>query len=61
MLGTVDDPGVLRLAIKSLIDRCSADMQRRYLLRMESMEIYNEEVRDLNVPCMFRAFFLNAL
>eukprot|EP00959_Pyramimonas_sp_CCMP1952_P035405 741822-Pyramimonas_sp.AAC.1 len=44
MLGTADDPGVLYLACRSILEKCAADTTRRYLLRIESMEIYNEEV-----------------
>jgi hypothetical protein len=44
MLGTESDPGILRLAVKSIIDTCNACTVRRYLLRFECVEIYNEEV-----------------
>ncbi|TGZ70172.1 hypothetical protein CRM22_003343 [Opisthorchis felineus] len=47
MMGTPDNPGVNRRAIRSLFERCNKRKQWAYSIWMSMVEIYQEDVFDL--------------
>ena len=47
MLGTMENPGVMVLAINDLFSKVT---QRNYSIKLSYLEIYNETVRDLLSP-----------
>ncbi len=47
MLGSPHDPGLIESAINHLFDEIEAADEKRFLLRVSYMEIYNENVTDL--------------
>lgn len=53
MLGTVENPGVMVLAIKDLFDKIwqrSSGAGGRHVVHLSYLEVYNETVRDLLSP-----------
>ncbi|KAL2895888.1 Kinesin-like protein KIN-7O [Bienertia sinuspersici] len=50
MRGTLNEPGVIPLAVRNLFDIIQEVPDREFLLRMSYLEIYNEEINDLLVP-----------
>jgi len=47
MMGTEDNPGVNRRAIKELFEVCSKNEESEYAMNISLMEVYNENVYDL--------------
>ena len=47
MLGSTHDPGLIESSINHLFDEIEGMEEKRFLLRVSYMEIYNENVTDL--------------
>ncbi|XP_020278586.1 centromere-associated protein E-like isoform X2 [Pseudomyrmex gracilis] len=47
MMGTMEEPGVIPLAVEYMFDAISNTPGREFLLRVSYLEIYNEKVNDL--------------
>ena len=47
MLGSAHDPGLIESSINHLFDEIEGMEEKRFLLRVSYMEIYNENVTDL--------------
>ncbi|XP_044478345.1 kinesin-like protein KIN-7O isoform X2 [Mangifera indica] len=50
MRGSLNEPGVIPLAVHDLFDIIQENVDREFLLRMSYMEIYNEDINDLLAP-----------
>lgn len=51
MLGTVENPGVMVLAIKDLFSKVrKRNFDGNYVVHLSYLEVYNESVRDLLSP-----------
>ena len=47
MLGSKDDPGIMRHTVDHIFDAIEQTPDKQFLLRVSYMEIYNEQVTDL--------------
>ncbi|XP_076243919.1 uncharacterized protein LOC143185079 [Calliopsis andreniformis] len=47
MMGTIEEPGIIPLAIEYMFDAIADTAGREFLLRVSYLEIYNEKVNDL--------------
>ncbi|XP_046145312.1 kinesin-related protein 4-like [Osmia bicornis bicornis] len=47
MMGTMEEPGIIPLAIEHMFDAIANSAGREFLLRVSYLEIYNERVNDL--------------
>lgn len=47
MMGDLNEPGIITLAIEHMFDAIANTLRREFLLRVSYLEIYNEKVNDL--------------
>lgn len=47
MMGTESEPGLIRHAVGHIFDYIQDSKNKKFLLRVSYMEIYNEKVTDL--------------
>jgi centromeric protein E len=47
MMGTLEDQGIIRLAVDHIFDAIEQSHDKQFLLRVSYVEIYNEKVTDL--------------
>ncbi|KAI4495494.1 hypothetical protein M0802_008708 [Mischocyttarus mexicanus] len=47
MMGDLNEPGIIMLAIEHMFDAIANTLRREFLLRVSYLEIYNEKVNDL--------------
>ncbi|KAK2579324.1 hypothetical protein KPH14_008276 [Odynerus spinipes] len=47
MMGALNEPGIIPLAVEYMFDAIANTMRREFLLRVSYLEIYNERVNDL--------------
>ncbi|XP_015179978.1 PREDICTED: centromere-associated protein E-like [Polistes dominula] len=47
MMGGLNEPGIIMLAIEHMFDAIANTLRREFLLRVSYLEIYNEKVNDL--------------
>ena len=50
MRGTDKCPGIIPLAVRSLLDEMKAKEDREFMMAMIYIEIYNEKIKDLLCP-----------
>ncbi|XP_043462485.1 kinesin-related protein 4 [Leptopilina heterotoma] len=47
MMGSINEPGIIPLAIQHMFDTIEKTMNREFLIRFSYFEIYNEKINDL--------------
>lgn len=47
MLGTLDEPGIMYLALEALFEKIKNDKNFKYKITLSYLEVYNETIRDL--------------
>jgi len=49
MAGTIEEPGIMFLIIKSMFEKISNVAEKKFEIKVTYVEIYNEVIRDLLV------------